>query len=120
MATITDPIPYDKQIENILDWFDFAYVLRAMELLDWRWATSCDTKKGVAELSVPGIGDLRQTARRHLQAVAKGGPDFHSGSGGFMARNVEGRLSLEFVLTECDTFDMEPEAVAAETQDSHA
>lgn len=60
---------YQKDIDNIMDWFDFNKVQKAMQALDWQWATS--------EYGVPEEPELRETARKYLQktidyAVAQG------------------------------------------------
>ena len=82
---------YEEQIEEIMDYFDFGRVAKTMEVLNWRWASSD---------GVPNEGELRRTARQLLRAVAKEGPDSHTGTGGFYARNDKWNcLSLDFVVS---------------------
>jgi hypothetical protein len=81
---------FEKQIDEVLDSFDFDKVHRAMELLSWTWA-NLDR--------VPERLELVDEARRLLSEL-KGKPGVH-GSGGLRASCTEdGTLSLKFILCE--------------------
>ena len=110
--------PVDKYINNIMDEFNFARVYKAMEAVDWKWATVNGGK------STPSIDDLRATAERLLRGAAKSRlgdyKDTHwelgiiNATGGFQATafcdeaktRITG-LDLRFVISEWD--EGEPE-----------
>jgi hypothetical protein len=103
-----------KQIEDIMDEFNFGEVQRVMESLDWTWSgTGC----------VPEEYDLRKGARQLLKQAAEmiGNPLRLSGgstaTGGFLATSRAGfdngekwlRLDLHFcvdsVTLDGESFD---------------
>lgn len=84
-------------IDEIMDNFDFGKVARAMEALEWKWSTEDG-------MMVPDEPQLRATARRLLNEVAKGNEGAYTGTGGFMARNLgDGNLQLTFEVAEWRT-----------------
>ena len=105
--------PVNKYIDDIMDEFNFAKVLKTMEALDWKW-------RGEA----PSMDDLRETAERLLRGAAKSRlGDYKdsywelgiiNGTGGFQATafcdetktRITG-LDLKFVVSEWD--EGEPE-----------
>ena len=58
--------PLDKMIDEIMDEFNFAQVLKTMEALNWKWATA---KRGY---SIPDMDDLRAAAERLLRGAEIG------------------------------------------------
>lgn len=84
------PTRFERQIEEVLDSFDFDKVHRVMESLAWAWA-NLDR--------VPTRAELVAEARRLLSELS-GKPGVH-GSGGLRASYKEdGTLSLKFILCE--------------------
>lgn len=57
--------PLEKMIDEIMDEFNFAQVLKTMEALDWKWATA---KRGHG---IPDMDELRATAERLLRGAAE-------------------------------------------------
>ena len=107
--------PVNKYIDDIMDNFNFAQVRKAMEALNWKWATSN---------GVPTMDELRNQAERLLRGAAKSRlGDFKrshwelgiiNGTGGFQATAFCDRtktritgLDLKFVVSEWD--EGEPE-----------
>jgi hypothetical protein len=96
-----------KQIDEIMDWFDFAKVEKTMELLEWGWGT---------DMEVPCQAQIRESARRTMKEAARFGFSY---CGGFSARVTEGKdedgpwlaMHLDFVLTNwsADGLNYEPE-----------
>ena len=87
-----------KQIDEIMDNFDFRKVAEVMEHLGWGWCGS--------GYEVPTESEIRSTARRLLQDVSRKLPSNVS-TGGFRAQSYEdGNLTLEFVLAEWTTEDV--------------
>lgn len=101
-----------KQIEDIMDEFNFGEVRRVMELLDWTWhETGC----------VPEEYDLRKGARkllRHAAEMIDDSLDLSGGStstGGFYATSRAGsdhggkwlRLELHFCGVDSVSLDGE-------------
>ena len=89
-----------QDIETILDEFDFHKVQKAMEALDWTWASSA---------GVPTIGELRKTARYLLNFCYNADatePTYVTGTGGFEASrdmfvgDAKRYYSLKFVVSE--------------------
>jgi hypothetical protein len=81
---------FERQVEEVLDSFDFDKVLRVMEILGWTWA-NLDR--------VPTRSELLKEARRLLSEL-NGKTGVH-GSGGLRASCKEdGTLSLKFILCE--------------------
>ena len=81
---------FEKQVEEVIESFDFHRVHRVMDLLAWTWA-NIDR--------VPTEADLAAEARRLLSEL-EGRPGVH-GSGGLRASYKEdGTLSLKFILCE--------------------
>ncbi len=107
--------PVNKYIDDIMDNFNFAQVRKAMEALNWKWATSN---------GVPTMDELRDQAERLLRGAAKSRlGDYKNshwelgiinGTGGFQATafcdktktRITG-LDLKFVVSEWD--EGEPE-----------
>jgi hypothetical protein len=89
----------NEQIDEIMDWFDFEKVAKAMEALDWSWASSCEKTPTPPELRVRARGLLKE-------AVAKKG---RRATGGFWAAYEEAEdgvgLSLSFRLEEWAVWD---------------
>ena len=94
-----------KEVEDILDEFDFKRVQDTMKALDWAYFDSDD--------KYPSIGELRRMARRLLQNAyhADVCPEWTTGSGGFEATrhmyigDDKKYLSLKFVVTEWNNYD---------------
>jgi len=81
---------FERQVEEVLESFDFDRVHQVMESLSWTWA-NLDR--------VPTRAELVSEARR-LLAELGGRPGVH-GSGGLRASYKEdGTLSLKFILCE--------------------
>jgi hypothetical protein len=108
--------PVNKYIDDIMDNFNFAQVRKAMEALDWKWATSKNY--------IPSMDELRTEAERLLRGAAKSRlGDFKrshwelgiiNGTGGFQATAFCDRtktritgLDLKFVVSEWDEGDNE-------------
>jgi len=87
------------RIDEIMDNFDFAKVVKAMEALDWNWATAH------ADDGIPSEYEARAFARNLLKQaaariVSKEDNCYYLGCGGFVVRKYyDGGLELEFVLT---------------------
>lgn len=94
-----------KDVENILDEFDFHRVQQAMKALDWKYH---DTEEDVTS-----IGELRRMARMCLEQVyySKDSPEYLIGCGGFEATrhmyvgDPKKYLSLKFVVAEWNNYD---------------
>jgi hypothetical protein len=97
-----------KQIEDIVDDFDFEVVKKVMDFLDWQWVD--------ADEGIPRIGELRKKARLLLSEVAvkvllsaEIEADYNIATGGFRASahkyDDKVYLKLSFELTECDNYD---------------
>ena len=81
---------FGRQVEEVLEAFDFDRVHQVMESLQWTWA-NLDR--------VPTRTELEEEARRLLEEL-DGRPGVH-GSGGLRASLKEdGTLSLKFILCE--------------------
>lgn len=107
--------PVNKYIDDIMDEFNFAKVLKTMEVLDWKWAASN---------GVPTMDELREQAERLLRDAAEARlGDYKSsywelgvicGTGGFQATafcdeaktRITG-LDLKFVVSEWDEGELE-------------
>lgn len=86
---------YQKQIDEIMDNFDFDRVQKMMAATDWFWYTD-----GGAH--IPSQPELREAARVCLRTVAER-ECFLVASGGFTAMNQDGCLSLYWgVSWECE------------------
>lgn len=92
--------PFDRQIEKIMQNFDFDRVHRHMVATDWKW------RHNGAELHVPSIARLRKSARARLDDVVNHPYCPSSIScGGFKASKLlcdsgEVVLKLEFVVAK--------------------
>lgn len=88
-----------KQIDEIMDTFDFRRVAEVMEYFEWEW---CHAD---GRYEVPTESEIRASARRLLQEVSRN-PPANVTTGGFTARSYEdGNLTLEFTLAEWTTGD---------------
>lgn len=86
----------DKSVEEIIEQFDFEKVRKAMVALNWCW---------YGDTNPPSIGELVLSAQKLLNEVLE--EDLCAlSTGGFLAENRNGLLSLLFVLEEWDV-DME-------------
>ena len=68
-----------SQIDDIMDSFEFDKVQIVMTALDWKWYSHED---------IPGIIEIRQSARKTLNSLKDG--NRMSGSAGFYATKEEG------------------------------
>ena len=91
----------DAKIKSILNHFDFNRVKKVMDVLNWKWASSC-SKNGV-----PDIDEIRGLANRLLidACIEK----TNISTGGFRAvydDNCDGDpyVGLEFIVEECEGF----------------
>lgn len=84
------------QIDEIMEWFDFERVHKAMVALDWRW--NYWIKHGNSH--IPSLEEIKAFAQRQLKLVSKPTETEynHIHSGGFRASNKDGVLSLEFIV----------------------
>ena len=95
-----------KEVEAILDDFDFYRVQKAMQILNWTWATT--------DNEVPEVGDLRRVARQLLNQVYVAldvQDEFSVSTGGFKAsgrvypRSSKKYLRLEFIISSWDNYN---------------
>jgi len=97
-----------KDIEDIVDEFDFETVKKTMDFLDWQWFD--------ADEGVPRLGELRKKARILLNEAAvkvllsnEIVSDHHIATGGFRASafkwDGEVKFRLAFELSEWDNLD---------------
>ena len=92
-----------KQIDYVMDNFNFEIVRLAMKLKDWKWADSDDS---------PALEMLRETAHKLLQELISR-PEVKSvGTGGFVAfrenESINGNdIGLLFQLETVCTDEME-------------
>ena len=85
---------YNDQINEIMDYFDFSRVHKAMTALNWTWGL----------IGIPDEPELRQSARKRLQETSTQHNGWYSSSGGFTAsKDSDGYLSLRFDLESWDT-----------------
>ena len=91
----------DAKIKSILNHFDFNRVKKVMDVLNWKWASSC-SKNGF-----PDMDEIRKLATRLLidACVEKQ----NISTGGFKAvydDNGDGDpyVGLEFIVEECEGF----------------
>lgn len=92
--------PYEQQIDEIMNWFDFDRVHRTMVALNWKWA-DCET-------GVPEVGHIRERALALLREVVEQGDghqQYYIETGGFRAERVDGLLKLSFSVS---TWECEP------------
>ena len=97
-------IPFDKQIEDILENFDFDRVLIAMRALDWQWA-SCYGRS-------PSSKEMKAFTREYLERISEEWEQERReiSCGGFKVEiHEDGAMVLSFVLCEWDTFLMSDE-----------
>ena len=86
-----------KQINEILNNFDFKKVNQAMKLLNWKWFYK------ESEDKIPTITQLKKEAKNLLKQVIDCSEYSVCSTGGFVARKEFGYLLLEFVLEDWDT-----------------
>ena len=79
---------YAKQIEWVMENFNFKRVHHCMADLKWGWA-DCGGK-------TPDIEAMKREARHLLTEVAENSSYYSSGSGGFVARKWKYELTLSF------------------------
>jgi hypothetical protein len=92
-----------KQIDEIMEEFDFKKVHSVMKYVDWRWVKDGDDD---FEMEIPNIERMKETARRLLEESAEKDREEYASiaTGGFKATRYPGdHLGLEFVLADWDT-----------------
>ena len=97
MLVLEGNFNYEKQIQDILENFDFENVHETMIKLNWTWVTS-DLKHEY----IPEIEELKNHSKECLEKAIK---YKWSESGGFIATNTSGVLNLYFVV-ESTGFDI--------------
>lgn len=97
MLVLEGNFNYEKQIQDILEYFDFERVHETMTKLNWTWVSS-DLKLEY----IPEIEELKEHAKERLENAIK---YKWSESGGFIATNSSGVLNLYFVV-ESTGFDI--------------
>ncbi len=85
----------DDQIEHINENFDWIKVHDAMTALQWTWAMSG---------GVPTLGDITAHA---IDLLIRVKPNNFIYCGGFKAENNYGVLSLAFIVSDWDAWEME-------------
>ena len=95
--------PYSKQIDQILDYFDAASVVRIMKAEGMKWVTR-DPKSGNAMLATPTSSMIRTHARRMLEECAMRLDDISITSSAFLVIKLGERLALYFITARGDTF----------------
>lgn len=89
---------HEDKIQEIMDWFDFNQVHKAMLALGWKWVMPDEDKA-----RTPEIAEIRQEARRLLRLVA-GKPDgYETACGGLRATSLGPDLRLTFGVSEWQT-----------------
>jgi len=93
---------YYKQIEEILECFDFYKVHKCMKALKWKWAfIASEQKHG----GVPTVEQIKEYAHqlliKSLEGIDK--EDFYIGSGGFYAECNKYKMRLYFSVSEWET-----------------
>ena len=97
-----------KDIDNVMDWFNFERVHDVMTFLEWKWYNSS------TDTGVPSVPELRQFAREQIWATVnsmqrKNKTESEIMCGGFQTRSwiEEGEIyiSIQFVLEGWDNFD---------------
>lgn len=97
MNYIPTTVDVSKQIEEIMDNFDFEKVRKCMKALGWNWET-CHN-------GTPEVRDLRRGARKVLTAAAEKKNNV-VGCGGFWAENDQDNcLTLRFVVEEWNGYE---------------
>ncbi len=85
-------IDYQKQIDEIMDYFDFDRVKKVMDFLKWEWGYPGE---------VPEVAQIRQLARKLLNEAANSHISRYStGTGGFNVYKEDCYLSLVFELAQ--------------------
>lgn len=95
---------YSDQIDEIMDWFDFDKVHKAMVATDWRW-TGFDDVPSVEEIRADARKNLKEVIERHSE---EGGYVYSGGLKASLKKYDEGDvLTLEFIVSDWDarTFD---------------
>ena len=91
---------YLDQINEIMDYFDFAEVAKTMKALNWCWYPSTEA---------PNEPEIRTFARNQLTSFVKMIEEDKDTSyvccGGFKSSVHNGFLKLEFVVSSWDTTD---------------
>lgn len=90
MLVLEGNFNYEKQIQDILEYFDFERVHETMTKLNLTWVSS-DLKLEY----IPEIEELKEHAKECLEKAIK---YKWSESGGFIATNTSGVLNLYFVV----------------------
>ena len=97
-----------KDIDNVMDWFNFERVHNVMTFLEWKWYNS------YTDTGVPSIPELRQYAREQIWSTVNSmhrtnETEYTIQSGGFQTRSwlIDGEIfiSLQFVLEGWDNLD---------------
>jgi len=83
---------HQEKIDEVMDWFGFEKVEKAMAALDWQWCTAAE--------GVPTVQEIRSEARKRLKEAVQSG---YSSTVGFAATYSHGVLKLAFIIEEWET-----------------
>jgi len=83
---------HQEKIDDVMDWFEFEKVEKAMVALDWQWRTAAE--------GIPTVQELRREARKRLREAIQSG---YSSTGGFTATYSHGVLKLAFIIEGWET-----------------
>ena len=86
----------DKQIDEIMDWFDFKRVADAMDALDWHW---CGYK------GVPCESEVREKARTMLQETVRVRQGYSTGGFETTFDTEMDLLGLRFTVARWEALD---------------
>lgn len=91
-----------RQIESILDRFDFEKVHSVMHFLNWEWGDVDPLTKKIVNLRIPGKDEIECLAHRLLLEAAEDDKDISSGGleAYIFFEEDERRIGLRFVLEE--------------------
>ena len=86
-----------EKIAEIMEYFNFEKVYRAMTLLNWKWSNPEEGKE-----RFPTLEEIREQASRMLHDAIKG-RSYSTGGFSVKYNSSTGCLSLSFVLDEWES-----------------
>ena len=89
-----------KQVDDLIEIFDFFAVQDFMQRVDWAWADFSVSTQEIVGAHIPTVEELKDTARLLLQTALDEKTECETG--GLRAEYLKGNLRLSFVARDLE------------------
>lgn len=89
-----------KQVDDLIEIFDFFAVQDFMQRVDWAWADFSVSEQQIVNPHIPSVDELKNVSRQLLQTALE--QKCECETGGLRAEYLKGNLRLSFVARDLE------------------